>query len=440
MEEQGCLNVSADGAGQWQGENVNVASRTSKSSIATGEMIASEALLDLYDLMLGDVDIPSVLRDVADIVCRATNAQRASIYLVRPETQDLESVAVVGNVARTIRIPICTSSLAGFCATSGQSFVVNDAYDDLGQIDPQLHFDRSWDEANGFRTKDVMCAPAMFKGEVMGVAQVINSNASPFTDANLRSLRAISRMIGYALYHAKLYSDLSDFKKLDQEKAAFMRTMIHELKSPVAAAHMMAQAMQMQNEDDPMILRMTTKITDRMDSLTDLIKDILELASVKSGVPLGDVTEIDVAAEIESTCQTYHDQARMKGLTMVVSLCEGPVRVRFDTQGFRMVVSNLLSNAVKYTQAGDVRAELRQEGAQAVLSVSDSGIGIPQADIPKLFKEFFRASNAKRDGIPGSGVGLAGAKQLIERFGGTMELQSVENEGSTFIVRLPLVQ
>jgi len=70
--------------------------------------------------------------------------------------------------------------------------------------------------------------------------------------------------------------------------------------------------------------------------------------------------------------------------------------------------------------------------------VTDSGIGIPEADIPKLFGEFFRASNAKRKGLPGSGAGLVGVKDIVERFGGHMELTSRENEGSTFTVRLPL--
>lgn len=71
-------------------------------------------------------------------------------------------------------------------------------------------------------------------------------------------------------------------------------------------------------------------------------------------------------------------------------------------------------------------------------SDSDSGIGVPEAEAPKLFREFFRASNAKTSRIPGSGVGLAGAKRLVERFGGEFALQTSENEDSTFTVRLPI--
>ena len=73
-----------------------------------------------------------------------------------------------------------------------------------------------------------------------------------------------------------------------------------------------------------------------------------------------------------------------------------------------------------------------------MLQVADSGIGIPKDDISQLFKEFFRASNAKRQNIQGTGVGLAGVKHIVERFGGELELHSRENEGSVFTVRLPL--
>jgi signal transduction histidine kinase len=80
---------------------------------------------------------------------------------------------------------------------------------------------------------------------------------------------------------------------------------------------------------------------------------------------------------------------------------------------------------------------LRTEGRWAVLEVADTGIGIPEKDLPKLFTEFFRASNARASDIDGSGVGLAGAKTLVERFGGEFSLRTQENEGSTFTIRLP---
>ncbi|MBT4822923.1 MAG: HAMP domain-containing histidine kinase, partial [Lentisphaerae bacterium] len=115
-----------------------------------------------------------------------------------------------------------------------------------------------------------------------------------------------------------------------------------------------------------------------------------------------------------------------------------PVCVRFDEQGFKLVLSNLVSNAVKYTANGSVgiRLERTQDGIQ--LRVRDSGMGIPAGDLPKMFKEFFRASNARKSNIKGTGVGLAGVKEIVERFGGSIEMQSEEGIGSEFTVKLPL--
>jgi signal transduction histidine kinase len=130
----------------------------------------------------------------------------------------------------------------------------------------------------------------------------------------------------------------------------------------------------------------------------------------------------------------------MKGLAMTVELPERPVRLRLAEQAFQLILSNLVSNAVKYTQAGSVRVALRRSGSWAILEVQDSGIGIPQEEICQLFTQFFRASNARQGPFPGTGLGLAGVKALVERSGGQLEVTSEEGVGSRFAVRLPLTE
>ena len=398
----------------------------------------NERFFELYDSMIGDVEIPNVLRDVADVVCRELGARRTTIYLIDPETQELQAAAMVGNITRTIRIPICKSSLAGFCAVTGRAFVVENAYGDLSGIDPELQFDARWDRINGFRTRDVICAPATFKGQTRGVVQAINSKGKPFNATDLPALQTISRLIGYALYHARLYDDLASMKQLEKEKAKFMRVMVHELKSPVSATKMMLYALGEVQDEPDRVADFTARISVRMDQMTQMIGDMLELARVKAGDPLGQISVLDIAAETHAACQPYLEQAQAKGLVLKTTVPDEELHVRFDSQGYALVVSNLLSNAIKYSSEGTVSVTLRGNGEWAILEVSDNGIGIPEADIPKLFTEFFRASNARRAHIQGTGVGLAGAKYIVERFGGKFELQSRENEGSTFTVRLPL--
>jgi len=408
-----------------------------KSTDSFLHALTDETLFDLYDQMLENIDIINVIHQASRVVKELLNAERATIYLVHKDTQELESVAIIGNVSRIIRIPIKESSLAGYCALEKQAFVVADAYGDLSSIDPRLKFDSSWDKINNFRTRDVICMPALLKGEIMGVIQIINSMSKPFTNNDLNQLNNIARFTAYALYHSRLYDELASLKCLEKEKANFMRILVHELRSPVATSKSLVSSLKYANQDDPKLNPVLIKIGKRMDQLLELVDDILHLSRIKSGNPLGEIVICNLTKESEQICEEYADQARIKGIKFEVNLQDLTLPVRIDLQGFHLILSNLISNAIKYTKSGFTRVLLNEDDHWAVIKIEDSGIGIPKEDIPKLFKEFYRASNAKKSNIQGTGVGLAGVKELIERFGGQIEFESRENEGSTFIVRLP---
>ncbi len=410
-----------------------------ENNVDLRDLVVQEGLFKLYDQMFEEVDIVSVLRHTTEAVRQIFDAERATTYLVLKNTQELESAAVVGNVSRTIRIPISEDSLAGYCALTGRPFVIADAYKELDNIDPNLHFDKSWDEMNQYHTRDVMCTPAVFKDEVMGVVQVINSRRGVFQEADLIALQSVSRFVAYTLHYARLYDELATLQCLEKERAEFMRIIVHEFRSPVVASKALASALKYTNRENQELTSVLTRIENRMGQLLDLVEDVLHLSRIKSGSPLGEITICDLAAETRTGCQPYLDEAETKGLLMTVNLPELPVFVRIDRQGYQLILSNLVSNAVKYTSAtGSVEITLQQKGLWAVLEVKDTGLGIPEDDIPKLFTEFFRAANARRSKIKGTGVGLAGVKQIVERFKGELELVSQENKGSTFTVRLPL--
>jgi signal transduction histidine kinase len=367
-------------------------------------------------------------------------AERATTYLVRPDTQELVSAAVIGNVSRTIRIPIGEGSLAGYCALTGRSFVVADAYGDLSSIYPRLRFDRSWDKRNQYRTRDVMCAPAAFKGELMGVVQVFNRRERPFCESDLLPLQSVSHFVAYALYHARVHDELATLKGLEREKAEFMRILVHELRAPVGASKSLASTLRYLNPEDANLNSVLGRIEARMDELLTLVDDILRLSQIKEGRPLGDIAVCDLVLKTRTDCEPYVEEATAKGLHLRLDLPPSPALVRIDLQAYHLILSNLVSNAIKYTPAGSVQILLHKEGAWAVLRVIDTGMGIPEADIGRIFDEFYRATNARRSQIPGTGVGLAGVKELVERFDGELELTSEENQGSEFMVRLPLFE
>jgi two-component system phosphate regulon sensor histidine kinase PhoR len=238
--------------------------------------------------------------------------------------------------------------------------------------------------------------------------------------------------------HAQLSAELAALKRMQRVQAESMQILVHELRAPVATSKSMVATLRYLNREDAQLDDSLTRVENRMDQLLDLVNDILELSQAKGGHPLGQVVVLDLVARTRSVCEPYLDEACAKGLTMTVELPESPVWVRMAEQAYCLILSNLVSNAVKYTPAGSVNITLRQEKSWVVLEVEDSGIGVPQGEISQLFTEFFRASNARKGRFPGTGLGLAGVKALVERSEGKLEVASEEKAGSRFTVRLPL--
>lgn len=137
-----------------------------------------------------------------------------------------------------------------------------------------------------------------------------------------------------------------------------------------------------------------------------------------------------VAAEYQETSE---------GSRLRVEASEPEVVGEWDAERLQRVLANLISNAIKYSpDGGPIAISVRREGATGVLTVRDSGVGIPVADQPHLFEQFHRASNVIGR-IKGTGIGLAAARRIVEQHGGTIGVETCEGVGSTFTVRLPLV-
>lgn len=400
--------------------------------------LSQEHLFDLYEQMFGEIGTINVLQKTARLISEILNAERATIYITIKETQELKSVAIIGNVSQTIIIPINNASLAGYCALSKRSFVVPDAYGDLNHLDQNIKFDNSWDKKNSFRTRDVICVPVVFKGEVLGVVQAINSKRGLFNSSYILQLEDISRFIAYALYHARLYDELATLKGLEKEKAEFMRILVHELRSPLATSKMLVSSALFVSKENQEITPVLTKVNNRIDQLLLLVEDILYISKIKSGAPLGEIKVLDLVEETGGAFKQYYEEGKAKGLNMKIELPNYAVQVRIDVLGYRLIISNLLSNAIKYTSCGSIIITLVKKKNWATLKIKDTGMGIPKNDISSLFTEFFRASNARKSQIVGTGIGLTGVKELVGRFGGMLELETVEEKGSEFIVHLPV--
>jgi signal transduction histidine kinase len=148
--------------------------------------------------------------------------------------------------------------------------------------------------------------------------------------------------------------------------------------------------------------------------------------------------ELDVESIVKEEVQQLINQAREKGIYLKIEKKGKTPRIWADETKIRQVIMNFIDNAIHYTQKGGVTVKLGREKGCFVFAVSDTGIGVPKSQQPKLFEKFFRAENALHVRPDGTGLGIYLAKKVIEDHNGEVFFDSVEGEGSTFGFRLPL--
>jgi signal transduction histidine kinase len=227
----------------------------------------------------------------------------------------------------------------------------------------------------------------------------------------------------------------------DQLKSDFVSSVSHELRTPLASILGYLDVL-LEGELGEMAPEQTefVRIVDEnARRLLSLINDLLTLSGIEGGRMLLRPEPIDLRPLVERYVLDLEVAAAEKGLDLSVLLPADEFVVQVDPERIGQVVTNLVANAVKFSErGGDVRVELRREAGQAVLSVADTGIGIPAADSDRLFQRFFRARNATDAAIPGTGLGLAICKGIVDAHGGDIVIESQAGEGTTVRVYLPM--
>jgi len=229
--------------------------------------------------------------------------------------------------------------------------------------------------------------------------------------------------------------DITDLRRLERIRQDFVANVSHELRTPMTVIRSMAETLLDDAEQGTNSERYLTRMIDEVDRLSLMSQDLLILSAAESN-PVRK-HQCDVADVFRSSVHQLEGPAKAKGLEVRY---EGLVHCLIEANTAQMVqvAINLIQNGINYTNAGSITASVERSDDTAVIRVADTGIGIAQEHLARIFERFYRVDKGRSRSTGGTGLGLSIAKHIVEAHGGTLRVESALNRGSTFTVTLPV--
>jgi signal transduction histidine kinase/CheY-like chemotaxis protein len=400
-----------------------------------------EALRDVGEAVGSSLDPDAVLNSIVSNAVRLTDADGGSIMEYDERTDAFVVRAAYGSgrnlLARLRDITIRRdATLVGRAATEQRPLQVAD----LSQVELDPHLELLY--RDGWRS---MLAIPMLRGDlIIGVVVIRRRTAGPFHEDMVDLLHTFAAQSSVALMNARLFQELetksAELEVASRHKSEFLASMSHELRTPLNAVIGFSEVL---------IDRMFGELNERQDEyvrdiwnsgrhLLELLNEILDLSKVEAGQMILEPTTFTVERALEAAVSLVRERAIRHSISISVEVGEDVETLDADELRFKQVLLNLLSNAVKFTPDGgtvDVRAA--RSGDELVVTVSDSGFGVPPEDRERIFESFQQGGRgvAREEG---TGLGLTLTRRIIELFGGRLWLESEVGVGSTFGFAIPL--
>ena len=289
--------------------------------------------------------------------------------------------------------------------------------------------------------------------EVLSDGEPRESTITPFNSTRTLRLRCSQlrhqqRVRGAVL----LIRDVTQISMLERSRRDLVANVSHELRTPLASLKLLVETLQ--SEPPPHIAqRMLGQMAHEIDAVTQLVEELHELSRIESGRLVMTFTAQPISPVVERALSRIKPQADRKGVALAADI-SAEAAVLMDGDRIGQVLLNLLHNAVKFTSSGGtvtLTAQLviasasdhelpanHPAGTWILLQVSDTGIGIPANDLPRIFERFYKVDRSRNRDAGGTGLGLAIAKHLVEGHGGRLWASSTEGRGSVFSFTLPL--
>jgi signal transduction histidine kinase len=381
-------------------------------------------LIDISRDLASTLDLDNLLDRITRAAAAITEAEAASILLYDDAARQLNFQVATNLDLQTMRglvVPL-EGSIAGWIVTNRQPVRITNAHEDP-------RWSQMVEDVTRFTTESMLGIPLITKDKIVGVLEAINKQSGSFSEADEDLMLVLGAQAAVAIENARLF-----------QQSDLIAEFVHELRTPLASigtsTYLLLRPEISQEQRESMVKGIQSETL----RLTTLASSFLDLARLESGRVQFHLIQLDLLPLLEECCQIMQSKAEENQVSIKVDVPDGFQPVMADRDKLKQVVLNLVSNAIKYNYPnGKITIRAEQDNNSWMLSVSDTGLGIPKSALPHLFEKFYRA-HASESKAPGTGLGLSICKQIVSGHGGSIEVKSKLGEGTTFTIHMPLKQ
>jgi len=416
-----------------------------KVEVRTQELARSveelKALGEVSQVVSSTLDLETVLTNIVRHAVQLSKTDACSIYEFDEAEQVFVSRINYGVSEEFVEALRDARLCIGDKTAIGQA-ALNRAPDQVPDLVNVPDYPHSYVQQAGFRA--LLAVPLMREDRLIGGLVVRRKTAGEFPAPVVDLLQTFAAQSVLAIHNARLFREIEDkgreIEIASKHKSEFLANMSHELRTPLNAILGYTELIldNIYGDVPEKIQEVLERLVKNGRHLLGLINDVLDISKIEAGQLTLSLNDYSMGEVVQTVSTSLEALAAEKNLELNVKVPTDLTIDKGDEQRIAQVFLNLLGNAIKFTEKGEVSVEVVVSNESFLVSVSDTGLGLSEADQKKIFEEFRQADGSSTREKGGTGLGLAIAKRIVEMHGGRIWVESTLGKGSTFWFTLPV--